>query len=455
MNTKNKHSIRYRLLFSLIIFFIIILAVVWVSEVLLFNRSYEKYQIKTMDSAANKIKNSDSKKLISTIDALAYENQICAVITSSSRIEYEVNTRINGCILNHDNQEISKIANSFIQSNEDISSYRVSLKDNKVLGYLYGIKYSGGYVFLYSSLQDTSSVTSILKNQMIYTTVIAIATAIIISYILSKGLTKPIVDITNKAKYLGTDENVRFEKKGIEEIDALAEALNLAQSEIGKTEQLQKDLLANVSHDLKTPLTMIKAYAEMIRDISYKDTEKMKEHLNVIKEESDRLTLLVNDILDLSELQANAVKLRKEKYDLIEEINSIIHRYDIIKETEDYKFIIDAPDKLIVNADKNKINQVIYNLINNAINYTGNDKTIYITISKDKKVKITDTGKGIKKEDLDVIWNRYYKTEKKHKRNVVSTGLGLSIVKEILVKHDFQYGVTTSNKGTTFYFKMK
>jgi signal transduction histidine kinase len=113
------------------------------------------------------------------------------------------------------------------------------------------------------------------------------------------------------------------------------------------------------------------------------------------------------------------------------------------------------PDKLIVKADRNKINQVIYNLVNNAINYTGDDKTVTIKVSKDKLVQIIDTGKGINKDEINNIWNRYYKSDKKHQRNVVSTGLGLSIVKEILIKHNFEYGVTSSNQGTTFYFKMK
>ena len=222
-----------------------------------------------------------------------------------------------------------------------------------------------------------------------------------------------------------------------------------------KLQNLQRDLLANVSHDLKTPLTMIKAYAEMIKDISYKDKDKMNEHLNIIIDETDRLTILVNDILNLSKLQAKAEQLNIEKYDIVQEIKTIIKRYDIIKETENYDFVLDLPDKLLVSADKNKINQVIYNLINNAINFTGEDKKVIIKVTKDKKIEITDTGKGIKKEEIDTIWNRYYKTNKKHKRNVISTGLGLSIVKEILLKHNFKYGVDSSRHGTTFYFFMK
>ena len=204
---------------------------------------------------------------------------------------------------------------------------------------------------------------------------------------------------------------------------------------------------------------MIKAYAEMIKDISYKDKEKMDEHLGIIISETDRLNTLVGDILDLSKLQANADTLSLENYDLREEINTLVAKYEIIKETEDYKIKVEAPKKIMVKADRNKINQVLYNLVNNALNYTGDDKKVVIKVTEEKKkylIEIIDSGKGIDPELIDIIWDRYYKQEKNHKRNIVGTGLGLSIVKNILVCHKFDYGVKSSKgKGSTFYFKIK
>ena len=204
---------------------------------------------------------------------------------------------------------------------------------------------------------------------------------------------------------------------------------------------------------------MIKAYAEMIRDISYKDQDKMNEHLSIIVDETDRLTVLVNDILDLSRMQSNADSLSIEKFDLADDIKTIVNRYQIIKETEKYIINLDMPNSIMIKADKKKLNQVIYNLINNAINYTGDDKTVTVRVTKHKKyylVEISDTGKGIKESEIPYIWNKYYKNDKNHQRNVVSTGLGLSIVKEILELHDYEYGVkSVLKKGTTFYFKIK
>ena len=216
--------------------------------------------------------------------------------------------------------------------------------------------------------------------------------------------------------------------------------------------------MANVSHDLKTPLTMIKAYAEMVRDITYKDKEKREKNLNVIIEESDRLNILVNDILELSKLQENSQTLNLESFDLVTEINNVLKRYDILKENEGYDIIAKLPKKAIVKADKNRISQVIYNLINNALNYTGDDKKVTIKVTSDKKdylVEIIDSGKGIEPEKIEHIWDKYYKNEKNHKRNVMGTGLGLSIVKNILEQHKFKYGVNSIiDKGTTFYFRI-
>ena len=266
------------------------------------------------------------------------------------------------------------------------------------------------------------------------------------------------MDVTKKAQRLGSS-NVEFPTYNVLEVDDLVTVLKNAQVEMAKTDELRRDLMANVSHDLKTPLTMIKAYAEMVKDISYKDDKKRDEHCQIIMDEVDRLNVLVNDILTLSKMQAHADEMHIETFDLVKEIETIVKRYEIIKETENYNFVLDMPAKALVIADQKKLSQVIYNLINNAINYTGKDKTVTIRVTKEKEnylVEIMDTGKGIKQEEIPFIWDKYYKNEKNHQRNIVGTGLGLSIVKSILENHHFDYGVKSQkNKGTTFYFRVK
>lgn len=422
---------------------------------------YEKYQIKDMNNMAKEIYAADSSSLRLLLNELVYNNSVCIEHLSSDGVSTLYNDKSTGCLLGKRNSILSEYKNELIESGEELKTIKFVNPDYESEALLYGIKVNKGeYVFLFSMLSDVNSNSMAIKGQLIYITLLVIIFAILISMFLSKMISKPIEQITAKSKQLANGEyNVVFDKNGILEIDELADTLNYLESEVSKTDEYRRDLMANVSHDLKTPLTMIKAYAEMIRDISYKDKEKMDKHLEVIISETDRLNILVGDILTLSKLQANADILNIDTFDLCEEVREILKKYEIMKETENYNFIVNMPEKALIRADKNKINQVIYNLINNAMNYTGNDKNVWINIIENKKdylVEIKDSGKGIDKEHLEHIWERYYKHEKNHQRNVIGTGLGLSIVKNILESHDFEYGVKSiKNKGTTFYFKVK
>ncbi len=456
---KKESSFNQKTLFYFIVFSVTILILLWMFQIFYLKYSYEQYQVKNLDNLTVTIQNANLMDLSNTLETVAYQNEVCVEYYTNSGQTIRYNTLMNGCALGKNNGEILKIQEDFMSSEKKKQAIRLVNKEYEAKAYLYGINLDSGTVFLYNTLEDVSGANIVLKNQLIYLTFIAIIIACIVSYFLSKRLTEPIHDITKKARLLGSGTEVTFETYDILEANELAKVLDHAQADMLKTDELRRDLMANVSHDLKTPLTMIKAYAEMVRDLSYKDDVKRKNHCNIIMDEVDRLNLLVSDILVLSKMQANADKINIEEFDLIKEIKNIISRYEIIKETEDYHIELKSPEEAIVLADKAKLNQVIYNLINNAINYTGKDKTVTIIVKKEKEnflVEIKDTGKGINKEEIDFIWNKYYKNEKNHQRNVVGTGLGLSIVKTILEKHQFKYGVKSiKNKGTTFYFFVK
>lgn len=460
MKTKKKTSIQAKTLFFLLTYNIVIILLLWVCQIKILDIYYEKEQVDNMNNIVKSLNSTDSSNLTSTIQDIAYENDVCIVLSDDISVVGAYNINMNGCILKNNNSKVRELMYNFVNSDETFKSYKFINEDKHISALLYGIKLDNKTAFIYSNLEDISDFTILIKQQLMYVCIIGIFIAIIISIFLSSKITEPITKITKKAKKLGSgDTEVIFEESGIKEIDELSEALTQAQMEMVKTDELRRDLMANVSHDLKTPLTMIKAYAEMIRDISYKDHDKMNEHLGIIVDETDRLTVLVNDILDLSRMQSNADTLSIETFDLADDIKTIVNRYQIIKETEKYIINVEMPESIKIKADKKKINQVIYNLINNAINYTGEDKTVTVRVTKHKKyylVEIIDTGKGIKESEIPYIWNKYYKNDKNHQRNVVSTGLGLSIVKEILELHGYEYGVkSVLKKGSTFYFKIK
>ena len=457
MNKKST-SMNAKTLLYLILFSAGILLTTWLFQIVYLKYSYRDYQMRLMNRLAQKIQ-STQEDISSTLEKIAYENEVCIEYRTYDGKNFFYNTMMNGCALGKNNPELLQVEKNFLMSENQIQDYQLVNKEYEAKAFLYGIKLEKGSVFLYRTLEDVSGANVVLKDQLIYLTIIAIILASVIAYFLSKKLSEPILDITKKAKKLGSGSEVQFPKYGILEIDELASVLANAQSDMLKTDELRRDLMANVSHDLKTPLTMIKAYAEMVKDISYKDDAKREEHCGIIMDEVDRLNILVSDILTLSKLQANAEQMELKEFDLVQEIQTILSRYEIIKETENYHFELSMPDKAIVLADQAKIGQVIYNLINNAINYTGKDKVVKIHVKKQKDsylVEIIDTGKGIKEEALPYIWDKYYKNDKNHKRNVVSTGIGLSIVKSILERHNFEYGVKSKlNHGTTFYFSVK
>ena len=457
---KSNSSIKVKTLFYLILFSVFILLLLWGTQLVLSNYLYEKYQISDMNKMAEEISDTDYEDLHEYLSKIVYNNAVCIEFIDEYGRKTLYNDASTGCLLGKENKALLEQKRKLYSSGKDMDAIRLVNPDYESSALLYGLEVEGGYVFLFTMLSNVNKNYNLVKDQLIYITIVVIILAIVLSLLLAKIFSEPIVKITEKSKLLANGNfNVEFEKDGIKEIDELADSLNYLKNEVSKTDQYRRDLMANVSHDLKTPLTMIKAYAEMVRDITYKDKKKREDNLNVIIEETDRLNLLVGDILTLSKLQANSDILEIETFDLKKEIVGILKRYDYLKETEGYEVIVNMPEELIVRADKKKINQVIYNLVNNALNYTGNDKKVYINITEDKKdylVEIIDSGKGIAQEDIEHIWDKYYKKDKNHRRNVVGTGLGLSIVKEILECHDMSYGVRSiKNKGTTFYFRIK
>ena len=412
-----------------------------------------------MNELVEQVKNIDNSSILSSIDDISLDNNICLEYIDNWGNKYYFNNKTTSCLLGK-NKNIDKELVKIKQSQEEIYFEKILNPLNNSTSLLYGIKKNNGYVFLFTSLEDIGTTTSLIKSQLIYLTLLTILLSIMIAMFLSRRIAKPISDMTKKATKLADGNyNLVFKNTGINELDELANSLNYLEQEVSKTDTYRRDLMANVSHDLKTPLTMIKAYAEMIKDITIDDKEKTIKNLDVIIEETERLNILVNDILELSKLQNNQDNLDIEEFDIVSLIKDILRRYEIIKETENYNLILESPESIIVKADKKRISQVIYNLINNAVNYTGDDLRVIVRLteeSKDCLVEIIDTGKGIDEEDLQNIWNRYYKQEKNHKRNIVGTGLGLSIVKNILEQHHFDYGVKSiKNHGTTFYFKIK
>ncbi|MBR0137387.1 MAG: HAMP domain-containing histidine kinase, partial [Erysipelotrichaceae bacterium] len=312
-------------------------------------------------------------------------------------------------------------------------------------------------VIVISSITPVEATVNTLKVQLVLIGIIEIIIALLLSWILSKRLARPIEELTDDAKIMATGNyDVSFDSKGYSEIEELSDTLRHTASELKKADQMSKDLIANVSHDLRTPLTMISGYGELIRDIPQENTP---ENVQVIIDEAKRLASMVNNLLDISKLQSGNQQLTINDINAAEFIESVVSNYRKLAESlkVDIKLDCRCSDDYF-KGDKERLWQVFANLLNNAVNHVGEDMEIIVNcfINEGRvRFEVVDHGEGIAKEDIDKIWERYYKVDKQHVRAQTGSGLGLSIVKTILEMHHAVYGVTSEpGEGSCFYFEL-
>lgn len=458
MFQRNK-QLKNKIWIYLTIFSFLIIIFLWLFQVIFLDNFYKWSKTQDINRIGNKIVSSyNSDNFTDTLDLLTFKEDVCIEINQNNSLLYTSNSFRKGCFDELRDMPHMSFKDTFQNSSVEKQIFNITNPrfNNKTL--ILALKLDNNtYAYVMTSIEPLGSITKIFAKQLIIVTIIVLILSFIIGYFMSKKLSSPIIKINKEAKKMGKELNADFNiKSDISEINELTKTLSNAQKELSKTETLRRELMANVSHDLKTPLTMIKAYAEMVRDLTYKNKEKRENNLNVIIDEADRLNVLVNDILELSKMQSGTEELKLEKINLKDLITDILKRFDILVDKKEIEFKTNIDKDYIVKADKKKMEQVIYNLVNNATGYAS-----LITINVFEKenyvrVEIIDNGTGIKKEDLDIIWDKYYKTDKTHKREEKGTGLGLSIVKNIFIQHGFEFGAQSEiNKGTTFWFEIK
>lgn len=402
------------------------------------------------------------------------DNNVCvAVYNDDGHLIYDADSLGSGCVFNapssisegsdldfHDGLAMNEAVN---QNNGDCSIDLTNTKTNQEM-IVYGKKIAADlgnyYIYVNSPLEPVDSIVSFYSHQYLIYTLIVMIAASLISIFISNSLTKPIVNMQQEANKLAkADYSCEFKGGSFTETKELANTLNGANEKLSKIEALRKDLIANVSHDIKTPLTSIKAYAEMILDISGENKEMREEHLHVIIDEADYLDHLVNDMSELAKMQSGNYVLQCCNFDLCDIIRQIISINQVLIQQGDLTIVKELPESLCVYGDPIKLKQVIYNYLSNAIKHTAKGKTIYIRAMKVDddyiRVEVQDEGEGIKEEDLPYIWDRYQKSSRSFSRSMTSTGLGLAIVKAILDTHHARYGVESKEgEGSLFYFEL-
>ncbi len=460
-------SIKFKTWLYFILFAAFLMLVLWFFQVLFLNSFYSVMKdeqtrrvAKTIESAYN-VKSSE--KFLKTVENISNSNDMFIYVVSHDGSTMYFRPSGDSTSAQYYAEQIETINQVMLSENVDSAYKRIKSDDSKdVLAYGKLLKNKNKepmLIYIFSPLYPVSSTIHILTNQLIYVTCISLMVACLISFYLSIRITRPIRKITRSAEKLAEGEyGVVFKGGHYTEINNLADTLTRASIELEKSDMLQKDLIANVSHDLRTPLTMIKSYAEMIRDLSGDNPQKREQHLQVIIDEADRLNALVGDLLSLSRMQSGKMVLKPGEFNITSTVQSIINTYKIMEDEQGYTFEFNCSGNYIVSGDEEKIKQVVSNLLTNAIKFAGEDKKIIVTLKRRGKCvvcRVEDHGIGIAPEELNHVWERYYRASSNMVRASEGSGLGLSIVKEILTLHKSNFGVdSTLGKGTTFWFEL-
>ena len=446
-------------------------------QVALIKPYYRDDRIRTIEIIANTIESEiiDNSNLTQNNVDKAFKavlnNNVCTVIfNDKGQMVYESDALGATCIFNQEVvynddtfviREEPRVLIDAINQKDGFSTTFISDYTNREM-LVYAKKVDSNlanyYLLINSPLEPVESIINFFMNQYFLIGIVVLVIAIILSILLSRRIANPIVNMKKEANRLANgDYAATFVGESFEEINDLASTLNDATDKLGKMDELRKDLIANVSHDIKTPLTMIKAYAEMIIDISGDNKTKREEHLNVILKEADYLNRLVTDMRELSRMQAGYVVLTRSNFDLKDVVDNVLFLYDKLIKEKALSINLDGVEAVIW-ADEVKITQVVSNYISNAIKHSKVASSIDIRIINHEdyvRFEVEDHGSGIEEKDLPYIWDRYYKIDKSFSRDINSTGLGLAIVRVILEAHRAKYGVESKvDVGSTFYFEL-
>lgn len=479
----SKNSIGIKLWKYFAMLSMVTLALLWLLQTVFLQSFYDWMQLENMKRAAGEIaENMEKEGDYHIVDRIAYENSMQVILTDmDGNILCRVDEYSPTYAQEQESQEeetkkqswqIGKYRNlpkgyaSFLQGLLESPGGYVSFTPATEIGgshLVYGklIHCGDKTVALYMNtpMGAVQPTVKILRTILFAVTGLLLFVGFILAFFFAKRFTKPVLAICAQAgKLTGAGEDAAFEKGFCAELDALSDSLDAAAKSLSRLEKSRRELLANITHDLKTPLTLIGGYAEKIEDLSWKNKEECQSDAAVIKREAKRLTLLVNDILDYSVLQSNCAAFDFQPVHLSELAQKVSFQFRVVCERQGILMERRIEPGLMAMADEQRISQVFYNLIANAITHVGEDQVVGVLAYRKEqnvRVEIYDHGQGIPKADIPYIWDRYF-TSRERRRSEHGTGLGLSIVKEILNAHASRYGVISENRaGACFWFELK
>lgn len=458
-------SIKTTTLLSFVIFALFLVAVLWGLFNSFINTYYERARTQEVIRTANALE-TQFRQDRADFDTFAVQTAgnngiYIRIDTIETSLIYDGTRTVKdtGAFANDIARIRTKLESSTLES---VTETRSGSGNNSRL--IYAAHISSGYetdtLYIIAPLYPDEVTFRILRSMLIYISLIVVLVSFFLAYALSRRLSSPIENLTESAKELSKGNyNVKFDGAGFTETKELARALNKASYEMEKTDFYQREIIANVSHDLKTPLTMIRSYAEKIIDISGDNPEKRNADLGVIIQETERLNRMVTDMLSVSNLQSNNVEMHMETFDLVEAAEDVYESFQVLTSSGDFDMQFHPCKPAWVVGDRSRIMQVMTNFVSNAVKYSGDNKFVDIRLTKsNRKVAFhcIDHGVGIPSDEISHVWDKYYRTSANHERDIEGTGLGLSICKGLLNLHNAKYGVESEEgKGSDFWFELE
>ncbi len=385
---------------------------------------------------------------------------------------------------------VNRLMDIMFQNNTDNSSILINA-DNFVLQKTYDTGLKTYYLEMYGELDcgdffvmrmPVTSITDVvdLANQFyIFVGIVVIILSAVIMLIVSYEFTKPIKKLANIAEKMSDlDFNVKYDGKGRNELAVLGHSMNNLsekleasiselksanielQKDIQKRteiDEMRKDFLSNVSHELKTPLALIQGYAEGLKESVNDDSESRDFYCEVIMDETGKMNKMVKKLLDLNQIEFGSQKLNLERFNIISVINAILNSASIMILQKNVTVIFDNSSEIFVWADEFQIEEVITNYLSNALNHVDYENVIKIMSEVNSgivTISVFNTGKHIPEDSLDNVWVKFYKVDKARTREYGGSGIGLSIVKAIMDSHNRECGVENVDGGVRFWFTL-
>ena len=426
-----------------------------------------------------------SDKFDVTFDNLCANGNISIMVISSNRNIVRSSVNDNQVIL----MEFMNVLFGSDQSESEVlkkaENYVIQRKtDNRLDSeylVLYGTLQNGNLILMRTALESIRESAKISNQFLVYVGLLGIILGAIAAVLISRGISTPILELTDISKRMTElDFEAKFSprRKHQNEIDELGEHFNrlsnalettiselksanneLKQDIQKKTEidEMRKDFLSNVSHELKTPLALIQGYAEGLKECINDDAESREFYCEVIMDEADKMNQMVKKLLTLNQLEFGNEIVKMERFDVTELINGVVNLSGILLSQNEIQVEFDGTEPLYVWADEFKLEEVITNYLSNAIHHADFEKKISIWYTQKEgcvRISVFNTGKPIPEEDLDNIWIKFYKVDKARTREYGGSGIGLSIVKAIMESFHRECGVINHENGVEFWLEL-